>query len=125
MLFGALRAAISEVLCNWDSTVGQSRKYGLHYDVNAILAHRLYYQRGEMFRAFWDDLSSLRHRRGCGLGCERRGKCGRGDHRDTPANQFDCQLRHSIELTFGEAIRDRHILALDIAGVSEALAECA
>src|SRR6266545_3938449 len=66
-----------------------------------------------------------RDRRACSLGRERRGNSARGDHVDPSVNQFDRQLRQPIELTFGEPIYDRHVLALDVAGVFETLAECA
>src|SRR5262245_45979135 len=42
-----------------------------------------------------------------------------------PANQFFHEYRQPLELTLSPAIFDRHVLALDIAGVLEALAECA
>ena len=65
-------------------------------------------------------------RRGCRLGRERRsGASGRGDHGDLPANQFGRQRRQSIELILGPAVFDRHVLALDIAGVFQALAKSA
>ena len=65
-------------------------------------------------------------RRGCRLGRQRRiGTSGRGDHGDLSANQFGRQRRQSIDLILGPAVFDRHVLALDIAGVFEALAECA
>ena len=49
----------------------------------------------------------------------------RGDHGDLPANQIGRQRRQSIDLIFGPAVYDRHVLALDIAGLLEALAKCA
>ena len=48
-----------------------------------------------------------------------------GDHRDLSANEFGRQLRQSIELIVGEAVDDRHVLALDIVGFFQALAKCA
>src|SRR5262249_5632660 len=67
-----------------------------------------------------------RDRRRCRLGCEcRSGTSGRNDYRYLPANQFGRQLRQPLELTLSPAIFDRHVLALDIAGVLDALAECA
>ena len=53
------------------------------------------------------------------------GAAGRGDHGDLPANQFGRQRRQPIELIFGPAVFDRHVLALDIAGLLQALAKCA
>ena len=53
------------------------------------------------------------------------GTAGRGDHGDLPANQIGRQRRQSIELIVGPAILDRHVLALDKAGLLQALAECA
>ena len=50
---------------------------------------------------------------------------GRGDHGDLPANQIGRQRRQSIELILGPAVYDRHVLALDIAGLLQALAKCA
>src|SRR5262249_17822737 len=67
-----------------------------------------------------------RDRRRCRLGCEcRSGTSGRNDYRYLPANQFGRQLRQPLVLTLSPAIFDRHVLALDIAGVLEALPECA
>ena len=48
-----------------------------------------------------------------------------GDHGDLPANQIGRQRRQPIELIFGPAVFDRHVLALDIAGLLQALAEAA
>ncbi len=53
------------------------------------------------------------------------GTSGRGDHGDLSANQFGRQLRQPIDLIVGPAVFDRHVLALDIAGLLEALAKCA
>ena len=52
-------------------------------------------------------------------------RSGRGDHGDLSANQVGRQRRQPIHLTLRPAVFDRHVLALDIAGVFEALAECA
>ena len=54
-----------------------------------------------------------------------RGTSGRDDHGDLPANQFGRQRRQPIELILGPAVFDRHVLALDIAGLLQALAKCA
>ena len=48
-----------------------------------------------------------------------------GDHGDLPANQIGRQRRQPIELILGPAVFDRHVLALDIAGVFEALTKSA
>ena len=65
-------------------------------------------------------------RSGYRLGRERRsGASGRGDHRDLPTNQFGRQSGQPIHLILSPAVFDRHVLALDIAGVLQALAECA
>ena len=61
--------------------------------------------------------------RRCRLSGE-HGTCERGDHGDLSANQFGRQQRQPIYLALGPAVVDRHVLALDIAGVFEALAEC-
>src|SRR5262249_55207228 len=67
-----------------------------------------------------------RDRRRCRLGCEcRGGTSGRNHYRYLPANQFGRQRRQPLELPLSPAIFDRHVLALDIAAVLEALAECA
>src|SRR6516164_11103033 len=72
------------------------------------------------------DAEDDRDRRRCRLGCEcRSGTSGRNDYRYLPANQFGRQLRQPVVLLICPAIFDRHVLALDIAGVLEALAECA
>src|SRR5262249_5367259 len=55
-----------------------------------------------------------------GMGTSDRGKPG---HRS--ANQFGHQGRQSIVLILAPAVFDRHVLAFEIAGVLEALAECA
>ena len=55
----------------------------------------------------------------------RSGAADRGDHGDLSANQFGRQRRQPIDLTFGPAVFDRHVLALDIAGFLQALAKCA
>jgi hypothetical protein len=39
------------------------------------------------------------------------------------ANEFRCERRQSIELSLRPAEFDRHVLALDVAGLGEALAE--
>src|SRR5260370_28959814 len=65
-----------------------------------------------------------RDRRGCRLGRQRT-TCKCGDHRDLTANQVGRQLRQPIYLILGEAVDDRHVIALDIAGVFETLAEYA
>ena len=49
----------------------------------------------------------------------------RRDHGDPSANQFGRQRRQPIDLTFGPAVFDRDVLALDIADLLEALAESA
>ena len=50
---------------------------------------------------------------------------GRGDHGDLAANQFGRQRRQSIHLILGPAVFDRYVLALDVAALLQALAECA
>src|SRR6516162_6495154 len=47
------------------------------------------------------------------------------DHGDLSTNQFGRQLRQSIELILGPAVFDCHVLALDIAGILQALAKSA
>ena len=59
------------------------------------------------------------------LAANAAGTAGRDDHGDLSANQIGCQRRQSIELILGPAVFDRHVLALDIAGVLQALAKCA
>ena len=63
-----------------------------------------------------------RRRLGCG---HRRGRSTRHDHGDASADQVGCQHRQSIDLIVGPAVFDRHVLALDIADVLQALAKCA
>jgi hypothetical protein len=76
-------------------------------------------------RVFGDDEDDG-DRRGCRLGRKRRsGTSERGDHGDPPTSQFGRQRRQSIGLIFGPAVFNRHVLALDIAGVFETLAKCA
>src|SRR5262245_20471451 len=79
----------------------------------------------ESYRVFADGEDDG-DRRGCRLRCERHsGASARGDHRDPSANQFGRQCRQPIELILGPAVFDRHVLALDIAGVFEPLAKSA
>src|SRR5215469_872073 len=66
-----------------------------------------------------------RDRRGCRLGSGRRGGRARGYYGDLSANQFSRQLRQSLVLVLGEAVDDCYVLALHIADVFEAQAECA
>ena len=63
-----------------------------------------------------------RHRRGCGLGRERRNGVP-DDHGHRPANQIGHQSRQPIKLIFRRAIFDRDVLALDEACFLQALAE--
>src|SRR5262249_11341942 len=74
---------------------------------------------------FGDDEDD-RNRRGCRLGRRRRSDTPRrGNYRDLPANQFGCQGRQSIELTFGPAVFNSEAHAFDITSLSEALAKSA
>ena len=59
------------------------------------------------------------------LAASAAGVSGRGDHGDPSANQIGRQRRQPIDLILGPAVFDRHVLALDIAGVLQALAKCA
>src|SRR6516165_2783858 len=63
--------------------------------------------------------------RGCRLDSGRRGGRARGDYSDLSANQFGRQLRQSIVLVLGETVDDCYVLALHIADLFEAQAECA
>jgi hypothetical protein len=59
------------------------------------------------------------------LGRHCRNRTQGGDHGDLPVNQIGHQLGQSIRLILGPAVYDRHVLAFDIVGILEALAECA
>src|SRR5215813_326186 len=48
----------------------------------------------------------------------------RSDHRHLPAYQIGREVGQSVGLVLRPAILDRHILALDVAGFTKALAEC-
>src|SRR6516165_12025528 len=48
----------------------------------------------------------------------------RGDYRHLTAYQIGCEVGQSVVLVLSPAILDRHILALDVAGFTKALAEC-
>src|SRR5215469_13933464 len=48
----------------------------------------------------------------------------RSDHRHLTAYQIGCEVGQSVGLVLCPAILDRHILALDVAGFTKALAEC-
>src|SRR5262245_39767399 len=60
---------------------------------------------------------------GYGLGRQRRRGIGGDDHDDLSPNQFGRQRREPVKPTFGPAVVDRHVLALDIARLFEALAK--
>ena len=47
------------------------------------------------------------------------------DHSDRSASQFGCKRRKSIKLILGPAVEDRCIVALDVAGLLQALAKSA
>ena len=47
----------------------------------------------------------------------------RSDHRHLTAYQIGCEVGQSVGLVLRPAILDRHILALDVAGFTKALAE--
>jgi hypothetical protein len=53
------------------------------------------------------------------FGRERRWVTDRDDCCDLPANQVFRQFRQAIDLIVGPAVFDRHIVALDQAGVSQ------
>ena len=59
----------------------------------------------------------------CRLGRQCNVFSGRGDHHDLAANQIGRKFRQSVVLIFGQSVNDRHVLALDIADLFEALAE--
>src|SRR6266481_371596 len=48
----------------------------------------------------------------------------RSDHRHLTAYQIGCEVGQSVDLVLRPAILDCHILALDVAGFTKALAEC-
>src|SRR5262249_22991731 len=48
----------------------------------------------------------------------------RNDHRHLTAYQIGCEVGQSVVLVLRPAILDRHILALDVAGFTNALPEC-
>src|SRR5260370_20396309 len=48
----------------------------------------------------------------------------RSDHRHLTAYQIGCEVGQSVVLVLRPAILDRHILALDVASFTKALAEC-
>src|SRR5215467_14517685 len=78
----------------------------------------------KLYRVFGGNKGD-RDRRGCCLGNGRREGRACGDYGDLSANQFGRQLRQSIVLVLGEAVDDCYVLALHIADVFEAQAECA
>ena len=70
------------------------------------------------------DAEDDRNRRGCCFGRERRsGPPLATMTRDLPANQVGRQLRQPIESALRPAVDDRNVLALDVAGFLQALAE--
>jgi hypothetical protein len=70
------------------------------------------------------DVEDDRDRRAC-LGCQRSGVSDGDEHGDLSARHFSHQLRQSIDLILRPAIYSGDVLALDIAGVFEALTESA
>src|SRR5262249_43381829 len=58
------------------------------------------------------------------LGCNCRRGVMRSDHRHLTAYQIGCEVGQSVDLVLRPAILDRHILALDVAGFTNALPEC-
>src|SRR5262245_48491936 len=48
----------------------------------------------------------------------------RSDHGHLTAYQIGCEVGQSVVLVLRPAILDRHVLALDVAGFTNALAEC-
>jgi len=64
--------------------------------------------------------------RSCGLrGQRRHGASERSDHGNLPPDQFGRQRGQPIELIVSPAVFDRHVLALDVAGVLQALTKSA
>jgi hypothetical protein len=62
--------------------------------------------------------------RGRRFGYNCLGAAMRSDHRHLTAYQIGCKVGQSIILVLRPAILDRHILALDVAGFTNALPEC-
>jgi hypothetical protein len=56
------------------------------------------------------------HRRGCGLGRERRNAVA-DDHGHWPVNQISHHGLQPVEAIFRRVIFDRYVLALDVAGI--------
>jgi hypothetical protein len=71
------------------------------------------------------DAEDDRDHGGCSFGRqsgELTARCG--DHVHLTLHKLGRQLRQPIDLTFGVAVFDRHVLARDIAGFTEALPKC-
>src|SRR5262249_26832328 len=64
-------------------------------------------------------------RRCCCLGRQSPLFCGRRDHGNLATNQIGGQLMQPIDLILGETVCDHYVLALDVACLLQALAECA
>jgi len=63
--------------------------------------------------------------RGGGLGRVRRhGRAGCDDHGYLTVDEFEGHRRKSVELTFGPAIFNGHVLPFDVAGFLQAAPEC-
>jgi hypothetical protein len=66
---------------------------------------------------------------GDGRGCRFCRHCNdvseTGEHGDPSANQLGCQRRELLDVTFGPAVQDGDVVALDIAHLLQAIAECA
>jgi len=60
----------------------------------------------------------------CVSGVCRGGATRRDDHGDAPVHQISSQSQKSISVTARGAVFDRHVSALDVAGVFQGLAEC-
>src|SRR4029077_5921597 len=65
-----------------------------------------------------------RDRRRRSFGREWRSRAGRGDDGHTTADQVSHQRRQAIELALQPVVLDRYVLAVDVAGFTEPLAEC-
>src|SRR5215472_5092013 len=65
-----------------------------------------------------------RDRRSRRLGYDCRRGVVHSDHRYLTAHQISCEVGQSVGLVLRPAILDRHILTLDVAGFTKALAEC-
>jgi hypothetical protein len=101
---------------------------GVHLPIEKIHAGRGAARPGQAgdktsFDRVCTDAENNRDRRGRRFGRDRNLVAERGDHGHTTADQVSHQRREAIVLALQPVVFDRDVLAFDVAGFAEALAE--